>query len=191
VSVATSHFFIFVVGILLAGCAASETRSIVSKSDLPANRYKKIAVFIEDQNPKSSSNAVNMAVGPIVIPIHTPSGSAQTAEIEQKVVSALRSAGVDARNGPALFNGQKLNERDKAGIVQKNFDAVLYVNILVNGMTEELVDNAWHDGSFITIAGETNEIRSQGGRQCVQHGAHINDTLRSAGHSDYQASLDG
>lgn len=41
--------FSVLTGVLLfAGCAASETRSLVSKEDIPANKYQKVAVFIEN-----------------------------------------------------------------------------------------------------------------------------------------------
>lgn len=140
-------------GLILVGCADSETRSIVSSSDLSGNKYRRIAVFVEGSDPARArpSAGVNAADGAVTFSlfIPTPSGSASMAEIEQKIVSALDSAGVKASSGPALFSGQALSNQAKAAILQKRFDAVLYVAVLTNGMREEQVADASHDGQFV------------------------------------------
>ena len=63
-------------GLLPSGCAASETRSIVGKDDLPASTYKKVAVLIENLDEAEPSAA------------------------EQIVVAAPQRAGIDAIGGP-------------------------------------------------------------------------------------------
>ena len=135
---------------LLAACASSETRSIVSKSDLPTTGYRKIAVFVKDLNPAEPSiEHVAIPGSPIVLPILRNNQSASATEIEQKLISALGNAGIDARAGPSLFKGQKVSEQEKARIVQKDFDATLYVDIVVNGKTEKRVEGAHHNGQYI------------------------------------------
>ena len=121
---------VFGVFLLLAGCASSETRSVVSKEDLPGSRYQRLAVFIENLDEGESALA------------------------EQVVVSALQGAGIHAVDGPGLLRsrGTKLSEKDKARIVQKEFDAVLYLTVLDKGLAEELVPNAQHDGESITFS---------------------------------------
>lgn len=139
---------------LLAACADSETRSIVSKSDLPATRYQRIAVFVEDSNPVGPTPSPGLAVsnGAISFFIPAPSGSATDAEIEQKIVSGLKSAGIVASSGPALFTGQTLSDQAKASIIQKGFDAVLYVIVLTNGMREQPVSDASCDGQNVSFS---------------------------------------
>ena len=153
-------FGVVLVCALLTACASSETRSIVSKADLPAAAYRRIAVFVENADPARprSSPSINVSNGQISLIIPAPSGSATDAEIEQKIVSAFKSAGVVATSGPDLFKGQKLSNQAKATLVQKSFDAVLYVNVLTNGMREEQVVGAWHDGQNISIYGETRPL---------------------------------
>lgn len=74
------------------------------------------------------------------------------------MISAFQSAGMVAGSGKALFKGRNVNDQSKARIVQREFDAVLYVAVLTTGMREKLVPYARHDGQFITIDGETKEI---------------------------------
>jgi hypothetical protein len=128
------YFLNSVLGLLLVGCAASETRSIVSSEDIPSGKYRKVIVFIEHNNEK------------------------ERAALERAVILAIQGAGVAVGSGTALFAGKRLSDEVKARIVQKDFNAVLYVNVLVNGMREQLVEYARHDGQFITIDGRTEEI---------------------------------
>lgn len=144
----------------LTACASSETRSIASKSDLQGVKYRKVAVFVENSDPARprSSPRLDVSGGQIALIIPAPSGSATDAEIEQKIVAAFKDAGVTASIGSAMFKGQKLSNQAKANIIQKNFDAVLYVDVLTNGMREELVRGAAHDGQNISIDGETRPL---------------------------------
>ena len=117
---------IFVLAGFLAGCAVSETRSIVSKGDLPSSKYRKIALFIEGMPEPERSAA------------------------EQIVISALQKAGINVASGTALFASRRqLTEEAKANIVQKEFDALLYFTVVQKGMAEELVPNTRSDGRFL------------------------------------------
>jgi hypothetical protein len=119
--------FAVMVAVLLLGCATSETRSAVSASDVPASKYKKIAVFIENLDE-----------------VERPAA-------EQIVSSTLHEMGIDAVSGPAIFDGRSpgLSEAAKASIVQSNFDAVLYLKVAEKGLSEERVENASSDGQTI------------------------------------------
>ena len=121
------HFFVSsFIGLLLAGCAASETRSLVSRDDIPASKYKKIAVFIENLDDAERPAAENI------------------------VVSTFQNAGVNAESGSAVFNGRSnLSEKAKAAVVQNEFDAVLYLTIVEKGVVEELIPNAFFDGQMV------------------------------------------
>ena len=160
------HYFIFVCA-LLTGCASSETRSIVSKNDIPANKYQKIALFVEESDsslrPSQTITSVQIAGGAISLVIPTGSTSASAAEIEQNILSALGSAGVAASSGTSLFKGKELSEKTKALIVQKDYQAVLYVTI-EHGSGEERVD-ASHDGVDVTFGtGVVKSINDLGDR---------------------------
>jgi len=126
VRVLPKRFFIIVFALLLAGCAASETRSLVSTDDIPASKYKKLAVFIENLDDAERPGA------------------------EQIVRATLQNAGVNAVSGSDVFKGRgKLSEKAKASIVQKEFDAVLYLTVVEKGMVEELIPNAFFDGQMV------------------------------------------
>jgi hypothetical protein len=145
-SVRGRRFFVFI--LMLAGCADSETRSIVS-SDLAGNKYRRIAVFVENSNPMSPSRPLGA---------HTFfTGSSTDGEIEQKVVAALDGAGVKASGGPAVFNGQTLSNQVKATVIQKNFDAVLYVAVVTNGKVTTRVEGASHNGQYLFLPGADPE----------------------------------
>jgi hypothetical protein len=154
------QFAMFTCVCLLAACADSETRSTVSKNDLPATKYHRIAIFVENPNPMTPqpSPSLNVGNGQISLIIPAVSGSATDAEIEQKVLSALEKAGVVASSGSTLFKGQTLSNQAKVSIIQKGFDAVLYVAVLTNGMREERVAGAAHDGQFISFYGQSQPI---------------------------------
>jgi hypothetical protein len=122
------HFLILsFVSSLLAGCAASETRSLVNKDDIPASKYKKVAIFIENLD------------------------EAERPAAEKIVVAALQNAGVNAASGPDIFKGRgtKLSEKAKASIVQKEFDAIIYLTVVEKGLVEELIPNAFFDGQMV------------------------------------------
>jgi len=121
------NFSLMFFSFLLAGCAASETRSLVSRDDLPASKYKKIAVFIEN---------LDAAERPVA---------------EKIVVSALQNAGVSAASGAEIFGGRgtSLSEKAKASIVQNEFDAVVYLTVVEKGIVEERIPNAFFDGQMV------------------------------------------
>lgn len=126
VSALPKSFFVCSFALLLAACAASETRSLVSSGDIPASKYKKVAVFIENLEDSERPAA------------------------EQIVVTTLRNAGVNAVSGPDVFKKRgKLSEQIKASIVQKEFDAVLYLTVIEKGPVDEMVPNAFFDGQMI------------------------------------------
>jgi hypothetical protein len=149
------YFITFFIGFVLTGCADSETRSIVSSSDLSGSKYRRIAVFVENSNPAKSHTPVAVAIPnlPLTLMVPSPTGSATDDEIEQKIVSALGDIGIKASRGPTLFAGQTLSDQAKVAILQKGFDAVLYVIVLTNGMTEQRVAGASHNGQYITFGG--------------------------------------
>jgi hypothetical protein len=145
---------------LLTGCAESQTTSTMSKNDIQATGYKKIAVFVEGFDPKARAATPSVQVGngqiSFIMPTGQPVGAA--ADLEQKMLSALQDAGVSAASGEALFDGRALSEQAKVRQVQQEFDAVLYVNVLTNGMKEYLVQGASHNGQYISINGEIQLI---------------------------------
>ena len=152
------YFIFFFIGFVLTGCADSETRSIVS-SELPLGKYHRIAVFIENSNPAQprGSPSIQASNGAFFLIIPSPNPSSTGTEIEQKIVAALDTQGVKAGSGPAMFGGRSLSDEAKANIIQKNFDAVLYVTVLTNGYTEERVAGASHNGQLIQFAGLSPE----------------------------------
>lgn len=126
----SSYYFVFIafLGFLLVGCASSETRSLLSADDIPSTRYKKIAVFVENV-PDSERSAA-----------------------EQVVASALQNAGVDATTASSFFARRaRLDEKQKALIVQRQFDAVLYLSVLEQGETGEVIPGASHNGNAISF----------------------------------------
>src|ERR1700733_13573982 len=91
--------------LLLVGCTASETRSIVSAT--PSTKYRTMAVFIEN------------------------SDGADRQVIERYVIAALNQEGVEAKSSSEIFEpSRKLSNQEKASLIQKNFDAVLYVIVV-------------------------------------------------------------
>lgn len=111
---------------LVAACASSETRSLVSKDDIPASKYQNVAVFVENLDGGERSKA------------------------EQIIVSALKNAGVNATSGLDAFKGRgTLSDKAKADLIQRQFDAVLYLTVLENAVVEERVPNAFFDGQNI------------------------------------------
>ncbi len=125
-----AHALLLVVnfGLLLVGCTASETRSLASTDDIPNSKYKHIAVFVENLEEAERQSA------------------------EQMILPALQRAGVSAVSGEDFFKEKgTLSEKQKAAIAQREFDAVLYLTVLQNGQTEELVPDANHNGQSINF----------------------------------------
>lgn len=119
----------------LAACSAIETRSIVSTEDLPTSKYRKIALFIENLD------------------------DAERPMAEQILISTLQNSGVNAVSGQQIFHERgNLSEKAKASLVQKEFDAVLYVSVLEKGVSEHFLPNASHDGQRITFSNSLNAV---------------------------------
>jgi hypothetical protein len=116
--------------LLLAGCAASETRSIASPGDIPASKYKKVAVFIENLDESERVGA------------------------ERMILASLKSAGINALSSGEIFRGrEQLDSNAQAATIRKQaFDAVLYVTVLEKGLIEERVNNAYYDGQMIQMS---------------------------------------
>lgn len=113
-----------------AGCVASETRSVSNPSDIPAGKYRKVALFIENLDESERALA------------------------EQIVISALQSVGIPAISSSNLFrNRGPINPNTQASIIRKEgFDAVLYVTVLEKGAAEERVPNAYYDGNMVNVS---------------------------------------
>jgi hypothetical protein len=121
------RFRIFGFALLLVGCTTAETRSVVSKEDIPDTKYNKVVVFIENLEDNERLPAENI------------------------VVSTLQAAGLNAISSTNFFNDAgKLSEQQKARLVQKEFDAVLYLKVLEKGVFEELVPELRNsDGALV------------------------------------------
>ena len=114
-------------------------------------------MFVENPDPAHPHPlGLNVQNGAISLVIST-NASATDEEIERKIVSALGNAGIQASGGPTLFSGQTLSGRAKAAILQKGFDAVLYVSIVTNGRLTTLIEGASHDGQYLYRVGTDPE----------------------------------
>jgi hypothetical protein len=121
---------LFAIAVLLAGCAArseiAETRSLVSAT--PSTKYRTVAVFIE--NSEGEERQV----------------------IEQNVIAVLNHAEYEAKSGSEIFAAMgALNKQEKTNRIQKSFDAVLYVNVVQQGLTEERLEDLYYDGQGILV----------------------------------------
>lgn len=115
-------------GTIVPGSTHSETRSLVA--DLPAEHYRSIAVFVENFDEIDRLPA------------------------EQAIIGSLGSFGVRAVSGPALFEGRHLDDQSKAKLVQKDFDAVLYVSTGGKVASEQKMENLVYNGQdVIYVAG--------------------------------------
>lgn len=113
--------------IVVSACASSETRSIVSKADIPPGKYKNIALQISNLDDGEQRIA------------------------EQIIISSLRDAGVSARSFTE-FLGKGRSPQQSVQQIQKQFDAVLYVAIVSKGITADPIPNARHNGEAITFS---------------------------------------
>lgn len=107
---------------LLVGCT-SETRSVVSADDIPATRYRQIALFVEN------------VPGP------------ESATAEQIIGTALRSAGVRAVGKSEIFKDHEdMDAGAQANFIRaQGFDSVLYVTVLESGYVPEGVNTvSWN-----------------------------------------------
>jgi hypothetical protein len=125
VGVLRKCLLLFAIGVLLAGCAASseiaETRSIISAT--PSTKYRTVAVFIENSEGEERQL------------------------IEQDVIAALSYGEIEAKSGAEAFAAMgEVNKQEKTNRIQKSFDAVLYVNVVQQGLTEERMENLLYDG---------------------------------------------
>jgi hypothetical protein len=123
------RFRIFGLALLLVGCTTAETRSVVSKEDIPEAKYKKVVVFIENLEDNERVPA------------------------ETIVVTTLQAAGLNATSSTNFFNDSgKLSEQQKARLVQKEFDAILYLKVVEKGVFEEIVPDVTHQGDMLVYS---------------------------------------
>lgn len=115
-------YFLVVCAFSLVGCV-SETRSLVSSQDIPASKYKKVILFVENLDGMERPAA------------------------EQILVTTLRDAGVEAVSSSEAFKSEKSLDATAQGalIRRQGFDAALYVTVLEKGVVEEQVEGAWFD----------------------------------------------
>lgn len=120
-------FTIVMVSAVLAACGSSETRSLVSTQDIPASKYRKVILFIENTTPQEQREA------------------------ERVFVAALKQRGINSTGSAEFFaTNPKLSDAAKAALVRKHgFDAAMYVAVLEKNVVEERVPNTWHDGQMI------------------------------------------
>ncbi len=102
--------------LLLAGCAEmqSATNSAVSAGDIPQSKFRKVAVFVENDD-------------------------AEQLQVEQTIAAELGSG---AASGLALMNysRSRLSPEDKARlIVSSGYDATLYVTVMQKAVVQEPV----------------------------------------------------
>jgi hypothetical protein len=132
---------------LLGACSNVETRTLVTKSDLPNNGYRRVVIFVENISADAPRGTGLISYRPY-----------NKADIQEPVIEKLKSAGVVASQGEDSFSAKSLSNQQKAQIIQKNFDAVLYINVLVNDKREELIENARHDGRTVWVWGEARPV---------------------------------
>ena len=137
---------------LIASCTLpetgrfSETRSLVD--DSREGKYRTIAVFVENLQ-----------------------GSEQR-QAEERVVAELRAAGITAERGEAVYQKRTkaLSEAEKATLIQKTFEAVLYVSVVEAGESEKPVD-ADHNSREINF---------------YHHSSGLNGFLKSDGRTTFE-----
>ena len=144
----------------LVGCATSETRTAVSAADVSAGKYRKRSpVFLESVADGSFGDRVRSNLGSGCYPSSGPVSTLQKGrEIEEAVLKYLEKCRNGGHIQRANLWGKRSQRKDKALLVQKSFDAVLYVNVLVNGTERAEDEGASHNGHYITISGETRQI---------------------------------
>jgi len=126
---------VIAVGLTLASCGATTNlQSSVSTADIPGGKYKKMAIFIEGQD------------------------AAERRIAEEALISALRSAGINAVSGDDLLAQKKnANNAEKVRLVRsQGTDALLYVK--VHRTKEVLIRNARWDSGRILITGDDGTI---------------------------------
>jgi hypothetical protein len=106
---------------LLFGCA-SETHSNVSQGDIAPNKYKKLALFVENLDAGEKSSA------------------------EQIITGALGEEGLNVVSSTQIFGGRSLTPEAQAALIRsQGIDAALYVTVLEKGAAEEQIEGAWYD----------------------------------------------
>ncbi|MGA7862106.1 MAG: hypothetical protein WCB19_09680 [Thermoplasmata archaeon] len=135
---------IFLLGSALASCVTtSDSQTAVSAADIPASKYKQVAVFIENVS------------------------EAEHASADAVVVSTLQGLGVNAVSGDSLFNEHNGNLSDAAKVrilKERSIDALLYIK--VQSSNEQLITNARFDGQFVYLThddGTVDTITPQAG----------------------------
>lgn len=96
---------------------------MASSQDIPASKYHKIVLFVENLSDAERSAA------------------------EQIVVGTLRDSGIEAVSSSEVFKTQKdLSANAQGAFIRKQgFDAALYVTVLEKGSEEEQIEGAWFD----------------------------------------------
>jgi hypothetical protein len=111
----------------LVGCAQSETRSVASSADIPASRYKKVVLFIENLDDRERPAA------------------------EAMISKTLTDAGVNVAASSEVFDA-KLDPNSQGQRIRKaGFDAALFVKVAQKGIFEEQIENAYFDGQMIQM----------------------------------------
>jgi hypothetical protein len=126
--------FSVLLGLLLVGCVTANTTSTVSSADIPANKYRKIVVFVENTDDLERLPA------------------------EELVVVALQSAGTTAATSLEVFNYHRaISDDNKATIIlARGYDAALYVTVTQKAMLAESSRNVF----TVVTKSELQDIRS-------------------------------
>jgi hypothetical protein len=125
-----TRFIFLALAVLLGGCAAAETRSIVDTASLPSKQYRSIAIFLENFDEADRPLA------------------------EAAIQNSFQTFSIRVASGVALFEGRQLDDPAKAKLIQKDFDAVLYVRTSEKGITEQRMENLVFNGEdVIYVAG--------------------------------------
>lgn len=116
---------------ILCGCVEAKTTSAVSSADIPADKYRKVIVFVE-----TSDEADHLL-------------------FEQLVATALQRAGVQAQSSLEVFNySREVSGDDMAALIrQQNFQAALYVKVLREDLELIPVPNVTRDGQMFHSSG--------------------------------------
>jgi hypothetical protein len=112
-----------VVCLALCSCATVTTTisSTISSADLPPDKYRKIVVFIENDD-------------------------ADRGAFERSIVAGLHSAGVVSESSVVLFNNSRTtaDPAEQAQTIRgQGFDAALYVTIVQKALVQEATVNMW------------------------------------------------
>ncbi|RXH12333.1 hypothetical protein EAS56_17650 [Bradyrhizobium guangzhouense] len=116
----------------LCACTSSATISNVSAADIPADKYRKIAVFVEKLS------------------------DAERPVAEEIFVSKLQRAGLEAESATKIFGGTTSSEKEKEQLIQSQFDSVIYLAV-DKEIFEEAMPNSRHDDRSITLSSDPSQ----------------------------------